>query len=275
MKRPLHRFVALLLPLSVLAAAACQFRETPTGGFWLSPDTPAGARILVIGDSLMRQPGLAFAAQLVTTGKDVRVEAVNGSGLISGPVEWKSRAAQLVADYHPTHVLVSFIGNFGPPYPPNYAPPGTEEDAEYWEWIKATMNAIEFVNRYVESARALTAIFAAAGIRTYWVEPVPLPPHYGSPSIADKLWSRFATDLPAAYPGTRLLSARSSVANADGTWLRDKVLCGTTYEIRTAGDGGLHLTSDGAGTYGRALARALSSAEGWAQPAPKCPGMQD
>jgi hypothetical protein len=256
--------------------SGCQIIELPDGGFSVIPDQPGGDRLLIIGDSLMRQPSLTIAVENQGSGVETLIQAVNTSGLISGPVHWDQRAAELIAAFHPTAVLIGFSGNFTEPYWPPYAPPGTPGSSGYTAWIAQQRGTTDFIDRQTTAAVALTAQFQDAGVSVYWAEAPPYPPQYGMPSPADTIWASFVARLPVARPGVHLLSVRSSVADPTGGWVEFKNICGTVYAIRSvAFDGGVHFTADGAGTYGRALARTLAAGEGWPLPPPKCPGLPD
>jgi hypothetical protein len=270
----LLRWFTLLAMVALLAG--CEFVQLPDGGYSIKPDQLGGPRLLIIGDSLMRQPSLSVAFGNLDGGIETLVEAVNTSGLVSGPVHWDQRDAELIAQFHPTVVLLGFSGHFTEPYWPPYNPPGAPGSAEYQAWITQQRGSLDFLDRQVDAATAMTKQYQDAGATVYWVEAPPYPPQFGRPSPADRLWARFVSDLPVRRPGTGLLSVRSSVADATGGWMEYKTICGTSYPIRNvAYDGGLHFTADGAGTYGRALARTLAAAEGWPLPAPKCPGQTD
>lgn len=263
---------AVLLALS----AGCEFKETPSGGYWIIPDHPDGRRLLIIGDSLIRQPSLSVGFSLMPGNLETRIEAVNTSGLVSGPVNWELRAAELVAEFRPTHVLMGITGNFTPPYWPPYAPSAAPGTPEYDGWVAQQKGSEEFLARHVAAAKAITGIFSRAGAEVYWVEPPPFPPAYGNPPLPDRIWRRFEAELPGTDPNLRFISARSSIATLFDGWLEYKVICGVRYQIRsTQWDGGVHFTADGAGTYGRALARALAAAEGWPAPPRHCPGLPD
>jgi len=260
----------------VLLAAGCQLVQLPTGGFLMTPDAPSGRRLLIVGDSLIRTTSLATAGPLLPAGVETLIEAVNGSGLVSGPVHWDTRATELVDQFHPTVVLMSIGGNFSAPYWPPYAPPGAPGSPEEQAWITANWGSPEWLDRSATQAVAASKAFAARGAHVYWLAPPPMPPQWGDPSVRDKLWDRLSATLPTSVPGTKLLSVVSSVSDANGKWVPTKVICGTELEIRSVEwDGGLHFTSDGAGTYGRATARALSAAESWPAPPQKCPGLTD
>jgi len=241
----------------------------------VKPDEPTGERVLIIGDSMMRQGSLTVAFGIMGAGVETLVEPVNASGLVSGPTNWDQRAAQLISQFRPTVVMIQFVGNFSWPYWSPYHPPGENGSSEWNDWVETTKNSDGFIDRFVEAGRRLTGLFLLAGVRVYWFEPPPFPPAFGPNPTPDKLWARWKVDLPQAFPDVHMMSVRSSVANDDGTFKRFKTICGVTYEIRWELDGGVHFTSDGAGTYGRAMARSIADAEGWADPPQQCPGRSD
>lgn len=262
--------------MALLVSTSCEIIALNDGGFLVTPDGSGGPRVLIIGDSLIRQPSIMVAIGSLPANATTLIQAVNTSGLVSGPTHWDQRASTLIGEFDPDIVLIGFVGNFAPPYWPGYSPPGAEGSAEYNDWIKTTQASTDFVDRYTKEAQKLTGLFQLAGVKVYLVEPPPFPPAYGTPSVPDKLWARWKTEIPEDKPDTKLLSARSSISTAQGKWLRYKTFCNTTYEIRSYDwDGGVHLTADGAGTYGRALVRALAAEEGWPQIGSQCPGYND
>jgi hypothetical protein len=231
---------------------------------------------LIIGDSLVRQASLSIGVGVMAPGVETLVEAVNTSGLVSGAIHWDARADELIASFRPTVVLISFAGNFTAPFWDGYAPPGAPGSVEYQGWIGATVGSNEFLTRYTAAAISLTARFQSGGARVAWLEAPPFPPEFANPTVPDRLWARWKDEIPAARPDTRMLSARAAVADANGNWMQYKVICGTNLEIRSREwDGGVHFTADGAGSFGRAVARSLSQAEGWPAPQDHCPGLSD
>lgn len=268
--------MAATVSVALVAASACEFTQLPDGGFRLVPDNPSGERVLIIGDSLVRQPSLSVAFGTMNAGTETLVQAVNTAGLVSGPVKYDERLAELLASFKPTVVLMGFSGNFTAPYWDGYSPPGAVGSAEYQAWINTQRASTDFLDRYVAAAKRLTGLAELAGAQVYWVETPPFPAAYGNPSMPQKLWTRFNADLPDDHANVKFLTANTAVSTPTGGWRQFKTICGTNYEIRSlAYDGGVHFTSDGAGTYGRALTRALSSAEGWSAPPQQCPGQSD
>ena len=272
-----RRLVVLVASvMALLVSTSCEIIPLNDGGFLVTPDGTGGPRVLIIGDSLIRQPSIMTAIGVLPANATTLIQAVNTSGLVSGPTHWDARAAELIAQFDPDIVLIGFVGNFAAPYWTGYSPPGAVGSPEYNNWISTTQASADFVDRYTVEAQKLTGLFELAGVKVYWVEPPPFPPAYGTPSVPDKLWARWKVEIPTAHPSTKLLSARSSISTSGGAWMRYKVFCNTTYEIRSyEWDGGVHFTADGAGTYGRALVRALAAAEGWPQIGSQCPGYND
>jgi hypothetical protein len=267
--------VVVALALLVLASA-CEFKQLDDGGYSIKPTNPNGERLLIIGDSLIRQPSLSIGFSLIPAGVETLVQAVNASGLASGSVHWDARATELINSFHPTVVIIGLSGNLSPPYWDGYAPPGADNSPEWFAWISATKASSEFIDRNVRAAISLTGVFQRSGARVHWIETPPFPPEFQQPTVPDRLWPRLMTELKAARPGVSLLSARSSISDAAGHWTQFKMICGSVYEIRSRGwDGGVHFTTDGSGTYGRAVARVLSQAEGWPAPPSQCPGLPD
>lgn len=269
--------VALVLAMAVVAvSSACEIRVLDSGGYHVIPDTASGARLLILGDSLIRQPSLSVAVSNINGGVETLIEATNTAGLVSGPVRDAERAVALIDAFHPTAVLLGYSGNFTEPFWPGYHPPGAPGSPEWNAWIEQQTTSVDFVDRNTEAAIALTKVFQDAGVAVYWVESPPFPPTYAVPTVPDRLWARWQTALPAARPGVHLLSVRPSITTPTGAWTRHKTICNQGYEIRSVDwDGGVHFTADGAGTYGRALARAIAAAEGWPAPAQHCVGWPD
>ena len=274
---PRRTHPARLVPLAVavalvVLASGCRILTTPTQGFQVIPDVPVAHRkVLLIGDSLLRQPSLAFGSSLEPAGAEVLIEATNTGGLVSGPVHWDQRAKELIFAFQPDIAVIGFHGSFAAPYWPPYAPTAAAGTPEYDAWVAAQPGTAEFAQRNLDAVLALTKVFTDNGVRVYWVQPLPFPPQYGSPSPPQKLWGQWVPALASASPGTRTISANASISGPGGAWIDHMVFCGQDRYIRsTAWDGGVHLTTDGAGRYGRALARALASAEGWPAPIANC-----
>jgi hypothetical protein len=73
---------------------------------------PAPQRVLLVGDSILRQTGPALAERLGPT-YAVRNIAVNGSGLLTPRFyDWADRLGEELAMIRPDLVVVSFIGNY-------------------------------------------------------------------------------------------------------------------------------------------------------------------
>lgn len=256
----------------VVVATSCRILPTPTDGFLVLPDRAvAGRKVLVLGDSLVRQPSLSFGVGLEPAGAEVLIEATNTGGLVSGPVRWDDRARELLASFGPSHVVIGFHGSFAPPYWPPYAPPGTDGSPAWTAWVNAQPGTAEFAQRNLEAVRSLTRVFVDAGVQVTWVQPLPFPPQYGSPSVPERLWGQWASMLATEFPAVRRISANGSIAGSAGQWVDRLWFCGELRWIRsTAWDGGVHLTADGAGRYGRALAREYARVLGWAPPVANC-----
>lgn len=261
----------LLVVAVVLVASSCRIVMTPTQGFQVFPDNPVPQRkVLVFGDSLVRQPSLSFGVGLEPAGAEVLIDATNTGGLVSGPVRWEDLARERIATFGPSDVVIGFYGSFAAPYWPPYAPPYAAGTPPYDAWVAAQPGTADFARRNLDAVRSLTKVFLDRGVRVWWIAPVPFPPQYGWPSLPERLWAQWVAMVSTELPSVRILDANASIAPT-GRWTDHLWFCGQDRPIRsTAWDGGVHFTSDGAGRYGRALARAMTSAAGWPAPVAHC-----
>ncbi|HYF46275.1 MAG TPA: hypothetical protein VD926_08710, partial [Acidimicrobiales bacterium] len=75
-------------------------------------ELPEPERVLLVGDSLLRQTGPALADRL-GPGYAVRNIAVNGSGLLTPRFhDWPARVADELGAITPDLVVVEFVGNY-------------------------------------------------------------------------------------------------------------------------------------------------------------------
>jgi hypothetical protein len=233
------RRVALLLPIAIVAIAAVTFGVGGLGAALTPRAAPVHTEsVLLIGDSLMHQAAPGIAAAL--PGSAVVDEAVPGSGLLDGDVDWFARAQELVERYRPDVVMVSFIGNY---------------DASEGTLVADTP---EYYAAWADAAERLTDLVRASGARVDWVAQPPLrsPNFYGlAAERTDQLYLTYAT--LAREPGVDLVDADGAIATAAGGYAEQGSVCGVTTTLRIAD--GVHFTSTGARWWGVHLGRAFAA----------------
>jgi hypothetical protein len=202
---------------------------------------PSTESVLLIGDSLMHQAARGITAAL--PGSSVVDASVPGTGLLNGSVDWFARTAQLLAEYHPDVVVVSFVGNY---------------DRSQGSLVT---DSTQFYDAWSAAAQRLTDLVRASGARVEWVAQPPLryPNFYGvGAERTDELYVEYAALAREAHVG--LIDADESIAGADGSYVESADVCGRTVTLRI-GDG-VHFTTVGADWWGAQLGRALARADG-------------
>jgi hypothetical protein len=205
------------------------------------PGVRSSRTVLLVGDSLLHQAATGVGDAL--PGTDVVDASVPGSGLLGGPVDWSVRAAELVTQYHPDVVVVSFVGNYDPS-------DGT-----------LVADSAEYYDAWAAAAGQLTDTLRASGARVDWVAQPPLR----SPNFYGVAASRTAALLAeyrslATEPGVDLVGETSAVAGDDGGWTERATVCGTSVVVRIAD--GVHFTGAGGDWWGVQLGRSVAHAEG-------------
>jgi hypothetical protein len=233
------RRIALLVAVATVAIAAVTFGVGGLGAA-LTPRAapPRHESVLLIGDSLMHQAAPGVAAAL--PGSSVVDEAVPGSGLLDGNVDWYARAEELVERYRPDVVMVSFVGNY---------------DASGGTLVADTA---EYYAAWADAAQRLTDLLRATGTRVDWIAQPPLrsPNFYGlAADRTDQLYVTYAT--LARQSGVDLVDADDAISTAAGDFASQGSVCGVTTTLRIAD--GVHFTTTGARWWGVHLGRAVAA----------------
>jgi hypothetical protein len=149
----------------VIAAAALVV--VAVFGIWWFAIRDSRERVLLVGDSLMRQTAPTIEAAL---GSDVnvRAEAVNGTGLLSRPqYDWLGKLPGIIDDFDPKVVVVSFNGNCATPVGLDPSKP-------------IDCDTPQFYDQWAEAADRATTILESKGAKVFWVTP---PPELVSPAV--------------------------------------------------------------------------------------------
>jgi hypothetical protein len=184
----------------VLGFLAGQAEPVPTVAHPVATPGDGPARVLLVGDSILRQTGPALAAEL-GDGYAVRNVAVNGSGLLTpGVFDWPVRLDEELALVTPDVVVVSFLGNY------------TDEPDELWvDESGHTIASIEdpaLPAAWGRQADALMAAIAPTGAEVVLVLPptVPVP---ALQAVVDRLRAEYQR-VAARWPFVRLADAAAA-----------------------------------------------------------------
>jgi hypothetical protein len=235
------RIRALLLVLAVLTVASSASSCT---------DDEPDARVLLIGDSIMKQtaPHVEQALEERPGVDDVEVTttAVNGSGLLTpGVFDWHTEAAELVAEHEPDIIAVLFIGNY--------------TDDEYR--LDATGEPITdytdaFFLAWAEEANRLMEILSADGAQVYWVQPPPLPSPEGERRVTEL--RRVHAEVASLWPGTALIDGTAALADDEGHFAADLAAPPDGEVVQVRDRDGVHLTEAGGRILAATIARELA-----------------
>ena len=88
----------------------------------------------LIGDSIMNQASCSLAESLAQVGVQTGRYAVDGSGLLTGPVDWVKALPVILQKEHPSAVVAIFVGN--------YANPHLRIPTEYWSSTTARSSSL-------------------------------------------------------------------------------------------------------------------------------------
>jgi hypothetical protein len=169
--------------------------------FAIRDDRP---RVLLIGDSLMGQAA-PFVEEALGSDVNVRTEAVNGTGLLSrDQYDWLDRLPDLIGDFGPDAVVVSFNGNCAPPVGIDPSKPIECDSPEFFE-------------QWREAAEQANEILASAGAKVFWV----LPPPEAVPiaQTRAKGLGVVYTQLAAAHPEIGIVDGYKALADEKGNYL--------------------------------------------------------
>ena len=199
-------------------------------------------RVLLIGDSIMVQASCPLADSLAGEGVQTTRQAVSGSGLLTGWVDWPSSLNSMLRGDHPDAVVAIFVGNYlGPPLRnPDGSPIANGSPEFYMLWQQQAVRLSKEVQE--------------AGATMYWVSPPPI-----SAPILDHAGRLFLGYT--SIPGVRVLDAGPVLAARGGKEAPSIRTCGTQEVVRTLPDG-IHLTDQGARIYGEEIAHLLTSQTG-------------
>ena len=199
-------------------------------------------RVLLIGDSIMVQASCPLADSLAGEGVQTSRQAVSGSGLLTGSVDWPKLLPIMLRADHPNAVVAVFVGNYlGPPL---RNPDGTA----------VADGSPEFFALWQRTAALLSQQVQASGATMYWVSPPPI-----SAPVLDHAQQLF--DGYTAIPGVRILNAGPVLAAPGGKETLAVRTCGKSEVVRAWPDG-IHLTDQGARIYGEEIAHLLTDQTG-------------
>ena len=195
-------------------------------------------RVALIGDSIMEQSSCTVATSLASVGIQTQRDAVAGSGLLNGFVDWPTRTRQILTTYHPDVVVAIFVGNYlGPPV----------KDAQ---GHLIGDNTPAFFEAWQAQAKRISAEVRAAGAQMFWVSP---PPIFRAPlDHANQLFDGYRS-----IPGDHVLFSGNALTGPNGEWVLSKATCGHVEVIRNPADQ-THLTDAGARIFGEQIAHDLT-----------------
>jgi hypothetical protein len=198
--------------------------------------------VALIGDSIMNQASCSLAESLAQVGVQTGRYAVDGSGLLTGPVDWVKALPVILQKEHPSAVVAIFVGNYA--NPPLANPDG----------ILVIDDSPEFFSPWQQKAEELSQEARASGAMMYWVSPppivVPILRH------AQRLFEGYR-----AIPGDKVIDAGQVLAGLHGSEVLIETTCGHRQLVRSLIDG-IHLTDEGARLYGQQIAHVLSEQTG-------------
>jgi hypothetical protein len=196
-------------------------------------------RVALIGDSIMVQPSCALADSLAGIGITTYRDAVSGTGLLNGSVDWLAQTKTILRTQHPDVVVAIFVGNY-------WAPGITDAHGR-----AIPVDTPAFFAAWQQRATLLSAEVRAAHARLYWVSPPPiaLPPLMH----AQRLFEGYER-----IPGDHVLDSGHVLGGAGGKEVASKSTCGNVKVVRSPLDF-THLTEDGARIYGQQIAHDLGA----------------
>ena len=119
-------------------------------------------RVALIGDSIMNQASCSVAESLAQVGVQTGRYAVDGSGLLTGPVDWVKALPLILHKEHPGAVVAIFVGNYATPALRNPNGALVADDSP------------EFFFLWQQRAEELSREVYESGATMYWVSPPPI-----------------------------------------------------------------------------------------------------
>jgi len=253
--RAVRRVVVFVLVLSVLAAAGLvawdrwwRLAGSANPGMTCPAVVPARhhtplaafgvRRVALIGDSIMEQASCSIADSLSNVGITTSRYAVDGTGLLTGWVDWVTKTREILQTDKPDVVIAIFVGNYHPP-PANDA-----------HGAVIAVDTPAFFRAWEDRARLLSAEVHAAHAELYWVRPPPITdPGLGH---AQRLFDGYRK-----IRGDHFLSSGRALAGPHDSVVMTKETCGRRRVIRTSDR--IHLTADGARIFGQQIAHDLTA----------------
>jgi hypothetical protein len=196
-------------------------------------------RVLLVGDSILRQTGPALASRL---GEDFRVRnaAVNGSGLLTPQVvDWPRRLTTNLARTRPEVVVFAFIGNY------TGDPDGL--------WMKEdggrvdTIQSDTFGPEWGRETDAAMAAIGAVGAEVVLVLPPPMPVP-ALQMVVDTLRAEYE-QVAERWPFVHLVDGNAALGGPGGAW-----------SAATRAWDGVHLSEVGERLLADAVARVFAPA---------------
>ncbi len=178
-------------------------------------EVPEPERVLLIGDSILRQTGPALA-EVLGPGYAVRNVAVNGSGLLTPDFyDWAARLDEELATIEADVVVFSFLGNY------------TGDPDGLWVEDGRTVESIEssaFSVAWGRQTDAAMAAIARAGAQVVLVLPPTVPVPVVQAAV-DRLRAEYER-VAAGWPFVTLVDATAVLDGpedraADGVHLSD------------------------------------------------------
>jgi hypothetical protein len=242
--------IAVLAVLAVVAVSGSSTAQVAT-----EPAPPPGPlRVLLVGDSIMRQTGPALARQLGARFV-VHNEAVNGSGLLTPALfDWPVHLRQTLRSFQPDIVVMTFIGNY------------TADPAQRWHTTDGhtvpDIYAPSFSQAWGHQADLAVAQMVDAGAEVVLV----LPPPMISPriqAVTDRLRAEYQ-QVAARWPHVTLVDAADAVGGPNGGWVPSRPTASGQEEPVRTGDT-VHLAPHGQSLLAREVRMAIQgSRRSWA-----------
>jgi hypothetical protein len=241
-------FVAVgtaIVVLSIFAAAGLGLVLTLDD----SEAEAAPVRVLLVGDSIMKQAGdeleSALEAREGVEVVDVRNEGRNGTGLLTPHVyDWQTEAPTLIEEYQPDVVVVLFVGNY------------TSENL----WVSEGGVEVEgytdvWFDEWEKQARELQSSLISSGADIYWVNPPPMIEEEGLRRVTQfrLIHRRIAED----WTDTVLIDGTDVLSDDEGNYASELPNeDGVVEQVRSLDS--VHLTEAGSRLLAEEIARQIT-----------------